>query len=161
MTSDTGTHIDPSDSLGAVVNGPEMVQLYNAQRTILVPQTDVDSFVTEGWTRSIPVEPREAAKELRVLAEAMLTAFDDLIEEVETAGHVDPEKALGVAHTAFAEMAATATNVLHSLQTIHPVKQGDGVRVTRPNAVEGERDDEMLVDPGQVALYEADGWKAV
>lgn len=138
------------------VNGPAVIPLYRDGREIAVPESDVEHWLGEGWLRD-PIQPAAAVGELRTMATAMVQAFEVLVSEASEAEDLDTRdgSALHVAQRAYEEVAQACANVLQAIQTATPVRQAAGQWMHRGS---GDEHEEIRVDPGQMELYEGQGW---
>lgn len=132
----------------------QMITVFDdAGRMIAVPETDIDHYLSLGYSRDY-VDPKTVLADLMVMATACTDALKAAVDKVTADGHIDTNDSaeLATAEAALAVFVDGGTRVLRALMVRFPTKEPAGVAMTN---AEGES---TTVDPGQVDLHLEQGW---
>ena len=148
----------PNDtSMGAVVNGPELVELFDgAGKAMRVAAADEAYWTAQGFTR-FSGDPTSAASELFVLLAEAGKAIKAYVDGVLADGLIDTADtaAQRTAEVAMQEVERAWDKVRRVIAARYAVRQGEPVRMFESTA---SGPVEHLVDPGQMEEYGLKGW---
>ena len=162
ITSQTAETPHVSEVTAEVNALPEVTLFVETGRAVNVYARDVEYWLARGFSR-LRFSPGEAARELGALFEAANNAIQTFVAGVLVDGMIDTADtaAYATAVHALREIERAWGRLERAVNERYPVAQGGGVPMLEPiETPEGQQGlAPRLVDPGQVELYRAKGWK--
>lgn len=145
--------------MGAEVNAPALVRLFDeAGREISVPAQDAAYWLTAGFHTEAQRDPALLWQECRAYIEATKLAIEELVVGVVQDGTLDhsDEAAYASARLALRQFEVAWGALEKRLLQFPRASEAASVRLQKGTGAEAVF---ISVDPGQVELYGADGWK--
>lgn len=158
--------VPTSAQVDAQVGVPsELVELWNGDRNVYVPADQVEGMRALGFERQSSLHLPGLVADAKALISELPKLLDGVMKGVED-GEIDTSDTAAMAglERGISEVGNALATVLNTIHRSYPVKQGKSVimhRTIPANESGGEpHEEEIEVDPTQVALYRQDGWSA-
>lgn len=138
----------------ADVNAPALVTLYAPTgRAIFVDERDAEHWLGQGFVRTL-ADPVAVAQELTALLPAVEAAIQAYVAGVVNDGVIDTADtaAKATADAAFIELEDAWGRLNAAIVLRYKVAQGQAITMRKEGTT-------TQVDPGQVAVYAAEGWE--
>lgn len=152
------THLSAAEAAAGHASG--MLTLFDeGGRPVTVPAADAEHWIERGFARE-PLDAAALVARAQLLADEVARAYAAFVAGVERDGVIDTGDAaeLAAAQHALQLLLDAVWDVERAVAARYPVRQGAAVRMQRADATSETAVD---VDPGQVALYAAQGWELV
>lgn len=128
MTEQTGSEVTvrPSPTVGAEVNGPNLVPMWLTGVPILVPQDRVAEMEGRGALRYGPEDLKQLPDELDLIVDEVKTSYRRFVDGVLADGQVDPQEGheAHAMQVALRKLTSRMQDLVNVAYTNFPVAQG-------------------------------------